>query len=190
MLPRFALIDDNALTRLGLQNILEDIIPMAEIVPLQGFDEYTHTDITGYAHCFVSSRIYFEHATFFRENHVRCIVMVSGEMNINGVATINVCQSEKNLVRDILALNRQGHGAQASQRVSEGSKGILTPRETEVAILLCKGCISKEVADKLNISLNTAITHRQNIIEKLHARSLADIIVYAVRHGLLDLSEI
>ena len=63
---------------------------------------------------------------------------------------------------------------------------LLSSRETEVALLLCKGCINKEVADKLNIGLTTVITHRKNIMEKLGARSLADVIVYCVMNGIYD----
>ena len=67
---------------------------------------------------------------------------------------------------------------------------ILSPREIEVAVLLSKGCINKEVADRLDISLATAISHRKNIMDKLHARSLADVIVYVVMNGLADVSEL
>ena len=70
------------------------------------------------------------------------------------------------------------------------SELILSPREIEVALLLSKGCINKEVADRLNISLATVISHRKNIMDKLHARSLADIIVYVVMNGLADVSEL
>jgi DNA-binding CsgD family transcriptional regulator len=67
---------------------------------------------------------------------------------------------------------------------------LLSPREIEVALLLSKGYINKEVAERLNISLTTAISHRKNIMDKLHARSLADIIVYVVMNGLADVSEL
>jgi DNA-binding NarL/FixJ family response regulator len=60
----------------------------------------------------------------------------------------------------------------------------------EVAVLLAKGLINKEIGDRLHISVTTVITHRKNIMEKLHARSLADIIIYAVMNGLVDVGEI
>ena len=43
---------------------------------------------------------------------------------------------------------------------------ILSAREIEVLVLITKGLINKEIADKLNISLTTVITHRKNITEK------------------------
>ena len=70
------------------------------------------------------------------------------------------------------------------------SRQELSAREVEVAILLAQGYINKEVADRLNISTTTVITHRTHIMEKLRARSLADIIIYVVMNGLLDVGEI
>jgi DNA-binding NarL/FixJ family response regulator len=67
---------------------------------------------------------------------------------------------------------------------------LLSQREAEVAILLSKGLINKEIADRLNISLTTVISHRKNIMDKLHARSLADIIIYVVMNNLADISEL
>jgi len=54
---------------------------------------------------------------------------------------------------------------------------------------LAKGFINKEIADKLHISLTTVITHRKNIMTKLNAHSLSDVIIYAVMNGHIDLGE-
>lgn len=195
---RFAIIEPNILTGLGLQAILEDIIPVAEIQILQTFDEVLNLDSETFIHFFVSSRIYFEHTQFFRQQAAKSIVLVNGDMTISGVKTINVCQKEKELVRDILALKHSRHGPQSNMPMPphvtmpthKEQEIILSPREIEVAVLLSKGYINKEVADQLDISLTTAISHRKNIMDKLHARSLADIIVYVVMNGLADVSEL
>ena len=196
----FAIIDSNILTGLGLQEILEDIIPVADITVMQTFEELQRCDAEHFVHFFVSSSIYFEHTQYFRQQAARSIVLVHGDMHISGVKTINVCQSEKNLVRDILAFSRGGRGGQnphgnvpVAKQAMEKPKGepqILSARELEVAMLLSRGFINKEVADKLDISLTTVITHRKNIMDKLHARSLADIIVYVVMNGFVDVSEL
>jgi len=47
----------------------------------------------------------------------------------------------------------------------------LSPREQELLELLAKGCYYKEIADKLDISMNTVRTHLQHIYEKLHVQS-------------------
>jgi DNA-binding NarL/FixJ family response regulator len=64
------------------------------------------------------------------------------------------------------------------------SRGNLTPREREVLQLLAEGKTSKEVAVALNLSVKTAETHRTNIMRKLDLHSVADLTLYALRHGI------
>ena len=194
---KIAIIDSNILACMGLERILEELIPVAEIVTCESFEELLSKDEMEYVHYFVSSRIYFEHTAYFRDRSGRSIVMVGGDMTINGVATLNVCQGEASLVRDLVTLQRRGHHSGMSAHsananiaphptTKEKSDSLLSTREVEVALLLCQGCINKEVADRLNISVTTVITHRKNIMEKLGARSLADVIVYCVMNGIYN----
>ncbi|OGX90360.1 response regulator [Hymenobacter coccineus] len=62
----------------------------------------------------------------------------------------------------------------------------LTPREEEVLRLICEGRTAVEIADHLCISRRTVEGHRQNLLEKTHAPNSAGLVVYAVRHGLLN----
>ena len=62
----------------------------------------------------------------------------------------------------------------------------LTPREREVVQLLAEGKTSKEVAVVLGLSVKTAETHRTNIMRKLGLHSVADLTLYAVRNGLVQ----
>ena len=199
MMPNLelAVIDNNILAALGMQQLLNDLIPTVEVSIFNGFGELEAADEGQYAHYFVSSRIYFEHVAYFRKLGRRAVVLVNGDMQIAGMPTFNVCQSETALVKAIMSLYHRGHPQGHPQTHPQGhpqgeadNKATLSPRETEVAILLAKGLINKEIADRLNISLATAITHRKNIMEKLHARSLADIIVYVIMNGLADVGEL
>ncbi|MBQ9261778.1 MAG: helix-turn-helix transcriptional regulator [Prevotella sp.] len=184
-----AIVDSNILSALGLQQILTDMAPMVDIRIFVTFSELEVAK-DRFVHYFVASRIYFEHASFFRTRLQQTIVLVNGDMQIQGVATLNVCQSEKMVVKSIITLQRQGHH-DSNHRMSTGSGTVqLSPREVEVTILLTMGLINKEIADRLNISVTTVITHRKNIMEKLHARSLADIIIYAVMNGYVNLGEL
>ena len=56
--------------------------------------------------------------------------------------------------------------------------------------LVVQGFINKEIADKLNISLTTVITHRKNITEKLGMRSVSALTIYAVMNGYVDIGKI
>lgn len=66
----------------------------------------------------------------------------------------------------------------------------LTERETEVLKLVSLGNASKEIADKLNISTHTVITHRKNITEKLGIKSISGLTVYAILNKIIDTDEL
>jgi len=67
----------------------------------------------------------------------------------------------------------------------EDSFELLTTREREILQLLAEGKSNKEVAGLLNLSLYTVETHRGNIFQKLNLHSTADLILYAVRKGVI-----
>lgn len=62
----------------------------------------------------------------------------------------------------------------------------LTPRERELVQLLAEGKSNKESAELLGISVGTVETHRKNVMSKLHLRSPADLVRYAIRNGLTE----
>ncbi len=63
----------------------------------------------------------------------------------------------------------------------------LTPREREVLQLLAEGHSTKQIASQLRVSAKTIETHRQNVMEKLGIRSVAELTKYAIREGLTSL---
>ena len=75
---------------------------------------------------------------------------------------------------------------QIRTRGVDDSYELLTPRECEVLHLLAEGKSNKEIAGLLNLSTFTVETHRRNLQEKLNLHSLAELILYAVRKGLIS----
>jgi DNA-binding NarL/FixJ family response regulator len=67
----------------------------------------------------------------------------------------------------------------------EDSYELLTTRERETLQLLAEAKTPKEVASMLNLSLYTVETHRSNIFQKLNLHSTAELILYAVRKGVI-----
>lgn len=63
----------------------------------------------------------------------------------------------------------------------------LTPREREVIQLVAEGKTTKEVATALSLSVKTAETHRTNLMRKLDLHSVADLTLYAVRNGIVQI---
>lgn len=70
-----------------------------------------------------------------------------------------------------------------SSRLSDENR--LTPREKEVLQLVKDGYLSKEISDKLSISVHTVNTHRQNILEKLGVDNSMEAIAYGARLGVV-----
>ncbi len=66
------------------------------------------------------------------------------------------------------------------------SKPGLTARERQVLQLLAEGSGNKQVAATLDISVKTAESHRANLMKKLHAQSLSELVRYAIRNQLVD----
>jgi DNA-binding NarL/FixJ family response regulator len=65
------------------------------------------------------------------------------------------------------------------------SYDLLTAREREVLQLLAEGRSNKEVASELDLGLSTVETHRSNLMQKLNLHNTAEIVLYAVRKGLI-----
>ena len=72
------------------------------------------------------------------------------------------------------------------QKGAVDSYDLLTSREREILQLLAEGKANKEVAAALNISPYTVETHRSHILEKLNLHNPAELILYAVRKGLIS----
>lgn len=71
-------------------------------------------------------------------------------------------------------------------RGAEDSYDLLTSREREILQLLAESKSNKEIAAALHLSPYTVETHRRNLQEKLNLHSLAELILYAVRKGLIS----
>jgi two-component system, NarL family, response regulator NreC len=65
------------------------------------------------------------------------------------------------------------------------SHHLLTDREKEVLQLLAEGRSNKEVANLLDLGLSTVETHRANLMQKLNLHNTAEIVLYAVRKGII-----
>ena len=74
---------------------------------------------------------------------------------------------------------------QLQQRGLTDSYHLLTDREKEVLHLLAEGRSNKEVATLLTLGLSTVETHRANLMQKLNLHNTAEIVLYAVRKGLM-----
>jgi two-component system, NarL family, response regulator NreC len=75
---------------------------------------------------------------------------------------------------------------QLQDREIEDSYELLTTREREVLQLIAEGKSNKEIANMLNLSLYTVESHRGNLMEKLNLHTVPELILYAVRKGVIS----
>src|SRR5665213_3348467 len=75
---------------------------------------------------------------------------------------------------------------EARRRGVEDSYDLLSVREKEILQLLASGKSNRDIAEQLHISVSTVETHRNNVFQKLHLHNLAELILYAVRKGLIS----
>ena len=95
----------------------------------------------------------------------------------NGVIEINDTRS-----KIISKMNEfvQGETAKNTDDVE------LSKRETDVLVAVAKGMMNKEIADQMNISIHTVISHRKNITRKTGIKSVSGLTVYALLNNLID----
>ncbi len=76
-----------------------------------------------------------------------------------------------------------------TQKKKNKNNESLSEREMQVLVELIHGLTNKEIAEKLNISIHTVITHRKNITIKTGIKSSSGLVIYAISKGLVSIEE-
>ena len=88
----------------------------------------------------------------------------------------------------IITLSMFGEESYYSRMVEAGARGfLLSSREREILVAVCRGLSNQEIADELFISKRTVDKHRANILEKTGCKNTASLVVYAIRNGIVDI---
>ena len=193
--PKIAIIDSNTLSLLGLKQLLLNVLPIMTIDTYGSFAELESNDPEQYFHFFVSMNIVISNRTFFSKRRRKTIVLtlsLNDTSQLSEFHSLCINQPEQQLVRSLLMLEQHAHaeGRNLPPMPRVLQQKILSDREIEVMALIVQGYINKEIADQLNISLSTVITHRKNIMDKLGMKSVSALTIYAVMHGYVDINKI
>ena len=97
-----------------------------------------------------------------------------------------VSQGRSFMTRKVSRILQEDYIRQMERRGLEDSYDLLTDREREILQLVAEGKTNKDVATFLNISLTTVETHRTHILQKLGLHSVPELILYAVRKGIIS----
>jgi DNA-binding NarL/FixJ family response regulator len=97
----------------------------------------------------------------------------------------SVSQGRSYFTRKVSLILQEDYVRELERRGLDDSYDLLTDREREVLQLVAEGRTNKEVAAMLNVSLTTVETHRTHILQKLDLHSVPELILYAVRKGII-----
>lgn len=198
--PHFAVITASTLTGVGLRTILEKIAPMVEVSLYRSYKEMSADGDKLFAHYFIDMQTFIENSQYFASRRRQVILLTASELpEAEGMHSINISCDEEQIVREILRLHHNAHAhahAHTSDNVGVAHSPnnipstLLTAREREVLVLIAKGLMNKEIAERLGIGLTTVISHRKNITEKLGVKSVSGLTIYAVMRGYVDADDI
>lgn len=91
------------------------------------------------------------------------------------------------LVSNLRSSSSDGDTAALNEQKASPDEAALSEREKEILLLICKGLTNYEIADMLFISKRTVDKHRANILEKTNCKNTANLVVYAIKNGLVEI---
>ena len=198
------LVDDHALVRRGFRRLLEDD-PLIEVVG----EASTAAQAIDLAVA-LRPRVVVMDCAMPGENGLEATRTIRERVPGASVLMLSM-HSEATLVDQAMAAGARGYVlknaidldlAAAVKRVASGETLLdpaltrtpslhgeraraLTTRELEVLRLICEGLSNREIGDQLGVSVNTVAVHRANIMNTLGVHKTAELVVYAIRHGLV-----
>ena len=90
----------------------------------------------------------------------------------------------------LLIINKISQISKNNDKTEKADDVELSKREIDVLVAVAKGMMNKEIADQMNISIHTVISHRKNITRKTGIKSVSGLTVYALLNNLIDENEV
>jgi len=192
MTTRVLIVHHSAIVSEGLYRLLQNSsLQLHDMVRM--FNNPADINIHGGSNYIFITSLSFYHSlhknqlTGFPETNYRLI-----ELNTDDIVNLPVQNDSTIYLNDTHTqiIEKIRNTINSFQQEKNSATASLTDRETEVLKLVALGNASKEIADKLNISTHTVITHRKNITEKLGIKSISGLTVYAILNKIIDTNEL
>ena len=181
-----AIILSDTLQSIGLQSLLTDYFPPVEVCWFPTFDAFNAAGCNDtFDYYFTSPESLVLNADFFLPRRSKTTVLIDGVEGTGGISTTNHITIKAPQEIIIEQLQPLFTGDSSVYTIGENNKD-LSSREIDVLQLIVKGITNKEIADKLNISLNTVLTHRKNITAKLGIKTVSGLTFYAIMNGIIS----
>ena len=184
-----AIISPVTLINIGLKQILTDYFSAGNITVYTDTEYFLSESPEKYDLYFTFPDTFLLHYDFFLPRKGKTILLTDCSYPQTDFSNIEyqLCiRSEQNSLIEQL----QNLIERTCQKFSNESQEELSPREIEVLQLIAQGFLNKEIADRLNISINTVLSHKKNITAKLGIKSVSGLSFYAMMNGYVSSAEI
>lgn len=183
---QIAIILSDTLQSRGLQSLLTDYFPPVEVHHFPTFEAFSAEGNDLFDYYFTRPDTFVLNADFFFPRRGKTNILIDAAEGASAFSSTNwltVQATQETLLEQLQAFftGDNGGGIFAGENSKE-----LSARETDVLQLIVRGITNREIADKLNISLNTVLTHRKNITAKLGIKTVSGLTFYAIMNGLVS----
>ena len=168
---QIAIILSDTLRSIGLQSLLTDYFPPVEVCYFPNFEMLSSTGSDTYDYYFTDSDTLVLNADFFLPRRNKTALLIDSTEEHGALSSTN---------RITLRSSQETIIEQLQQLFTSDSSSNTTTEN------IVKGITNKEIADKLNISLNTVLTHRKNITAKLGIKTVSGLTFYAIMNGIIS----
>jgi Response regulator containing a CheY-like receiver domain and an HTH DNA-binding domain len=172
-----AIVALDTISECGLQSLLSNIFEINSDV-FASLSELKGHGIDNYDIYITAVDSYISDLDFFMPRKAVTIIISNKQLNAPGLKIISRFSKKDDIIASIQEtidelVNKDDVHSQ------------LTHREIDVLKLIVRGMINKEIADNLNISINTVLSHRKNISYKLGIKSVSGLSIYAMMNGYI-----
>lgn len=180
------LLLSDSLRRLGLEYVLSTLSEPIEVSSFHSFDEVLSAPDDAYDIAIVEANILAFHSDYFVSKRTKVVPVMDGveptsgeewDKEVSYIYSYWKLSELQEVLRATLLENRKELIGKKEKELSQ--------REEEVLKEVAKGMTNKEIADHLNISMNTVMTHRKNITAKLNIKTVPGLTFYALINGLI-----
>lgn len=178
---RIAVVTPHTLLNLGLKHLFQRYFDVAPALYNRAEDFFDDTPEQFDAYLLFADTV-LRYSDFFLPRKSRIMLLTAhSDQSVESFAPTLPIDEEKECL-----LERIEQFVEQIDRQAESLPQELSPRETEVLKLVAKGFMNKEIADQLNISINTVLSHRKNLTAKLGIKTVSGLSFYAMMNGYIS----
>lgn len=179
--PSALIITTDTLRAIGAKHMLESLFDIAAHIAVDNDNESIADDMERCDIIFADERSSLSYLDLLIPKKAKTVILTDKDASrhLKSWLHVNTDADSDHLVEEITLILKH-------IKRNNLVRMELSTRETDVLRLMAHGLTNKEIADNLNISINTVLSHRKNISAKLGIKSVSGLCVYAMMNGIIN----